>query len=105
MKALTCTLLSTFLLVAGLAWSSDGHALTDEEHDHEASFSIQIDDPDDERHDDPACDHHCHAGAHLIALPTSGVSEFIPSPGSLSGQPSLDINPPHKESPYRPPSS
>jgi hypothetical protein len=105
MRSWICIVLSVFVLVAGLAWSSDGHALTGEEHDHEASFSIQIDDQDDDRHADPSCDHHCHAGAHLIALPAGGMSEFAPSLGSLSGQPSPGINLLHKESPYRPPSS
>lgn len=104
MKAVICILLSFFVLAAGLAWSADGHALTGEDHEHETSFSIQIDDQDDDPVE-PGCDHHCHAGAHLVALPASGISDFIPSGGASLNQPSPGINLLLKESPYRPPSS
>lgn len=99
-----CVFLSMFVLFAGVAWSVDGHALSGEDHDHEASFSIQIDGQDD----DPAkvnCDHHCHAGAHLVALPSSGITDCVPSGGSSLTHPSPGVNLRDNESPYRPPSS
>lgn len=104
MKSVICILLSLSVLAAGLVWSADGHALTGEDHEHETSFSIQIDDQDDDPVE-PSCDHHCHAGAHLVALPVNSISDFIPLDGSSLNQPSPGINSPHNESPYRPPSS
>lgn len=86
MKASACLLLSLLVLAANLAWSADGHALTGEHHGGETSFSTQIDDRDDNSAE-PVCDHHCHAGAHLVALSANGVSDFVQKRGSLLTHP------------------
>lgn len=107
MKVLICHLLSLLVLCAVLGWSADGHALNGEDHDDTTSFTISIDDQRDApdgNPDAPVCDHHCHAGAHLLALPSSQLSSFKPMKANLLNRRLPGIATDYTESPYRPPS-
>lgn len=79
MQRIICNLLTVFLLLAALGWSSDGHASFDESHEVGSSLIDQADQPQDAEF----CDHHCHAGSHLVAVPVQAPS-LAPAGPALS---------------------
>lgn len=67
MWLITCT------LGYGSVWAFDGHADETAEHHMVVGDAGQIPDTDK---DHPACDHCCHASAHIIALCPASVGAF-----------------------------
>ena len=52
------------------AWAFDGHSVEVGEHSNEHSQEFLLDDEHQNNDDqqNPSCDHHCHAGAHMLGL-------------------------------------
>lgn len=100
MQQAICKLLALSILLAGLGWSMDGHAVSAEPHEEGSSLIEHGDQQGGE-----FCDHHCHAGSHLVAVPvlpsllpprkrTASLADAVQLPTS-SG----------RDSPFRPPIS
>lgn len=73
-RRLTAILVVFSLLIYGTAWAFAGHWAEAGGHEHVAAHSDPV--PLD---DDGACDHCCHAGAHLLALPLRDFAGPVPA--------------------------
>lgn len=101
MQRIICNLLSVFMLLAALGWSIDGHASLDESHEPGNSLIERADQPQKSEF----CDHHCHAGSHLVAVPIQALS-LAPVGPTLSPDEAFRLSASNgKDSLYRPPIS
>ena len=66
------------VLVYGTSWVFDGHWSEAEDHSHAVAHT----DPGPPA-DGDHCDHCCHAGAHLLALPPRGLTGPMRSPDTF----------------------
>jgi hypothetical protein len=104
MQQAICKLLALSILLAGLGWSMDGHAVFAEAHEEIPSQAEH----DDHQGDQPGgelCDHHCHAGSHLVAVPVlHGLLPPRNRAASLTDALRLPTSN-GRDSPFRPPIS
>lgn len=104
MQQAICKLLALSVLLAGLGWSMDGHAVSAEPHE-EGSSLIEHGDQQGGQQGGEFCDHHCHASSHLVAVPV--LPNLLPPrkrTASLEGIIQLPTSS-GRDSPFRPPIS
>lgn len=104
MQQAICKIVALSILLAGLGWSMDGHAVSAESHEEPPSLIKHGDQPGGQQGGE-FCDHHCHAGSHLVAVPVlHGLLHPQKRTASLADALRLPTSN-GRDSPYRPPIS